>query len=806
MYTKRQREWADEAEVRQSVKSLKITDDDGPGTPPPLLRRESSDLEKYLEQPRRSSTKPGKKRRSILAKPKCCSECEAMLHTVVQGSGSTSYSRRFYIASALKSLHRVCPLCRLLLSVLHGSDGLVLEQILAYEDPTFNRADIMHGDVSTNVDDKVTITLQTLLRNPPATRRQPLASSRLAVVFDIKYRTNAIRGASAEKRSVGEDLAIFLCPGPPPSPNLPPPHISDDPRLDCNRKFELFHRWLWTDLGDRNPDSRRSRPTRLLDIIRDGYVQIVEGDTVMQNSDSQLSETTAPDYVALSHRWGASQHLTTTLSTIGEFREGISIERLPQTFKDAVFITNQLGFRYIWIDALCIIQDSFEDWQTESEKMGDIFKDAAVTLAVHCARDDSEGFLSDALAAPLAIECSIKGHTVGVCRPPSLELDVTNSRLSRRGWVLQERFLSTRTLHFTPGRVYFETTSKVLTEEGPLSVAPEASSHRRRYLDSRPTFFSPSASPQLRATFGLGVNGDVERGLEALQVTPLEWLDLVEMYSHCGLTKDKDKLMAISGMARKIHSQTHSHWCAGIWSDRLSEGLLWLPENTALSPPEQPRAPSWSWAAWDGAIQYPLSLRGPRFHSRCTFLSLNPPNHGGGEAGITWLNGLGCLTVRGRLVSLKDHRLGEAIQLGPGPPRKGPVTQGSADLPRLGLQHFVHAHRICAGTKNHTAGWIAFDSDEKSFLTGDNPSTPSPNSPARDMQPCFLILGTFGKALYLGIFIAVKKEEPHVYQRIGFGQMAHSAVLGVLPLMKMEVQPLPNEFFADWNLTTITLA
>ncbi|KAF2477173.1 uncharacterized protein BDR25DRAFT_331015 [Lindgomyces ingoldianus] len=344
--------------------------------------------------------------------------------------------------------------------------------------------------------------------------------------------------------------------------------------------------------------------------------------------------------------------------------------------------------------------------------MGDIFKAASVTLAAHCARDDSEGFLLDAFAAPTAIEHQVQGHPIGICRPPNLELDVTNSRLSRRGWVLQERFLSTRTLHFTPGRIYFETTSGVFSEDGPSSGLLQAASARRRMYhgSSRPTFFSPLASPELRATFGLGGIGDASLITEQSHVTPLEWLDLVEMYSHCGLTKEKDKLIAILGMARKIHSRTGSSWCAGIWSDRICEGLLWLPKNADLLAPSASRALSWSWASWDGGIQYPTNVKWSKLHPRCTFISLHNPHDTRRKEEVAWLNGPGYLRVRGRLISLHGLYLGEAVQLGPGPPRKGPITEESHDLPRAPLQHFVHARRICAGSMSQTAGWIAFDS------------------------------------------------------------------------------------------------
>ena len=92
-------------------------------------------------------------------------------------------------------------------------------------------------------------------------------------------------------------------------------------------------------------------PTRLIDV-----------------SDEQpklcLSENIEPDtsYVALSHCWGSLDFLTLKKSNIKIFQNQIPDLALTKTFRDAVHITQYLGFRYLWIDSLCIIQDDTADW------------------------------------------------------------------------------------------------------------------------------------------------------------------------------------------------------------------------------------------------------------------------------------------------------------------------------------------------------------------------------------------------------------------------------------------------------------
>ena len=102
-------------------------------------------------------------------------------------------------------------------------------------------------------------------------------------------------------------------------------------------------------------------------------------------------------YVALSHRWGlrGSQKmpLQTTRRNLKEHCKGISYQGLLSTFRDAVTVTRMLGIRYLWIDALCILQDDQDDWLKQSSQMGSIFKNSLLTIAIHSAKNSSEGFL-----------------------------------------------------------------------------------------------------------------------------------------------------------------------------------------------------------------------------------------------------------------------------------------------------------------------------------------------------------------------------------------------------------------------------
>ena len=555
--------------------------------------------------------------------------------------------------------------------------------------------------------------------------------------------------------------------------------ISGDLRLNYDLKWNLLTSWVTKASRTVSRYTSNEYPSRVLHLTQDGRIKLVEG----------FQET----YTALSHRWGTSRHLTATTQTLEELKSGISTDLLPLTFRDAVYATRRLGVNYLWIDALCIIQDDKADWQRESRAMGNIFMNAKFVLAAHCAADDSEGFLTEALSTRGAIELELpdtsqSGGTIGICRHSNLETDVTNSALSKRGWVLQERFLATHTLHFTRHGVFSEAGSELFSEDGRLE--PKA----RKGMGT--AFLGPSALPDLRCFLtdtNVYETADVFRRL--WEQTTLDWLTLTEMYTNCDLTREEDKLFAIAGIARKIQSRKTSVWCAGLWGDRISYGLLWV-SGQRLSAPTKPRAPSWSWAAWDGPIQYPEIVKDGAFQARAQFVSIHGPT-----AGI-WLDGPGLLRIRAKIIPLDSVVLTQdCAQLGPGPERRGYLTSDHPDLPRLALRQYFQAYTlrgrgytpknrdnmrgprlVVRADRLPSCGWITFDDTSTTWIQHlgfDDDSNIS-------LQGCcFALLGTYRASnrglVYLGIFLQLIEgsDSGHPeYCRIGYGQMSHSFLSG----------------------------
>lgn len=78
---------------------------------------------------------------------------------------------------------------------------------------------------------------------------------------------------------------------------------------------------------------------------------------------------------------GRSPKLTRKIDSISERQQKVPHSKMPQSFRDAVTATQAFGIRYLWIDALCIIQDSAKDWEKESSQMGDIYRGSTLTMA-----------------------------------------------------------------------------------------------------------------------------------------------------------------------------------------------------------------------------------------------------------------------------------------------------------------------------------------------------------------------------------------------------------------------------------------
>ncbi|KAI8933508.1 hypothetical protein NX059_009245 [Plenodomus lindquistii] len=216
----------------------------------------------------------------------------------------------------------------------------------------------------------------------------------------------------------------------------------------------------------------KTLPTRLLELTSNGNsessVCLIDSIDIGQSTDSV-------DYMALSHVWSHSQPLLLS-STMTDIRRGLPVNRLPEDLNMAIATTQRLGYRYIWTDALCIIQDSTTDKEQECKAMANVFRNAALTIVLDQLATPNVGAelldagttnVSKDWTAPDATDHSKPAST----NPPSIDFSTPGFAWSTRAWVLQERLLSHRFLHVGK-QLYWECNALKASETLPRGLAP----------------------------------------------------------------------------------------------------------------------------------------------------------------------------------------------------------------------------------------------------------------------------------------------------------------------------------------------
>lgn len=301
-----------------------------------------------------------------------------------------------------------------------------------------------------------------------------------------------------------------------------------------------------------------------------------------------------PDYIVLSHCWGnltanEKNRFNTNINNIDQRLEGFNLTDLPLSFQDAVAVTRAIGKRYLWIDSVCLIQPrepaskmggnarSHKDMAAGMKLMDQVFASAYCTIAASSAENSKQGFLS--------------GHQVpnaqGLCA--DFEQDVNQSPLSQRAWVLQERVLSRRTIHFTSNHLYWECGELARCDDyNKLTTAP-----------GKDYFVQDSHFPERLSSAGI-----------PRVVGFLMWF--INGFSRRGITKPYDRYSAISGLITrmKAHDVFGKHGEYGIFDWCLARQLLWRRADGSSESPidyteiDVKSVPSWSWMAYPGEVEF----------------------------------------------------------------------------------------------------------------------------------------------------------------------------------------------------------
>ncbi|KAK0612096.1 heterokaryon incompatibility protein-domain-containing protein [Immersiella caudata] len=343
-------------------------------------------------------------------------------------------------------------------------------------------------------------------------------------------------------------------------------------------------------------------PTRLIDVGTQETPIVRLFDTqrssYTQSSPSSLDIATYK-YIALSHPWGAPPHFCTYVSTLAQHKQGIPTDGadFPDTFRHAITITRELGLRYLWVDSICIIQGEDGDFDVEAKRMEDVFSSAYCVIAASSARGQRDGFLGarkERQFLRLGDDTGAERGGLYVCRfIDNFGEHVLDSPLSKRGWVLQERALARRTIYFTDWQAYWECGDGVRCET-------------MTKIDNKLASFLGDPNFPSKLSDSLTDRGEKIRFYESLY----------QQYSRLDFTRIADRPVAIAGLEQRMLRDLGARGCFGIFDDGrslLPRSLLWrrgkevgtlqrIPAGTGKG--DKISLPSWSWMAYDGAIDF----------------------------------------------------------------------------------------------------------------------------------------------------------------------------------------------------------
>lgn len=383
-------------------------------------------------------------------------------------------------------------------------------------------------------------------------------------------------------------------------------------------------------------------PKRLVDITDTALPRLLE---------TQSERPCSPyRYATLSHCWGSNpDFITLTTENFAGFCKGVAIDSLPRSFRDAIVVCNHLDIRYIWIDSLCILQDSHSDWLLHAVEMSSVYQNCHLNLSFDVAENprqgaftrrntdllqdcyafstipgdldlanmrsadssssesESSGIVSDgppdtshsdkdSQEGSSAEVDSAKGDSVNPTRDalrflvfaPGLDYGMSGAShlpLSRRGWVVQERLLSPRVLHFMDDRIRWECDCKSSLHEGLPHGLPDIEDYFNHAIDTFDCFPERYTMGSKRQHF-------------------VHWANIVRMYSQRLLTyPEKDKLVALAAVAQRFAAVFSEEYYAGHFRENMPFDLCWeVIGRKSGQDSSVRRYPTWSWTSVDAEV------------------------------------------------------------------------------------------------------------------------------------------------------------------------------------------------------------
>ncbi|KAK4178050.1 heterokaryon incompatibility protein-domain-containing protein [Triangularia setosa] len=428
-------------------------------------------------------------------------------------------------------------------------------------------------------------------------------------------------------------------------------------------------------------------------------------------------------YACLSYVWGenASSHVHLTsetkaiLENPGIFNKGsVSIS---QVYLDAIKVTRDIGLRYLWVDAFCIVQDDDAEKATIISQMGALYGNAVITITASASFSPLEGLpgVGKTSRTRSQVVKQLNGMSVAVAfhdsRQPYHEIE--DAIWNSRAWTFQERHLSQRAVYFTTSQLHFTCAHGTACEDTvPLSTCdlkPTVPIDQPRFdnLIHDLMFYiwtDPTQTEFPNKRFKLGGLGAESQTMISLtdeptptyRATPVAayrsgtlpmegetlwktYREAVNMYTKRKMTWQSDAVSAFQGVTDLISQGVNTTFWYGIPEFAFDQALLWYPREPLIRRTFTGAAPSWSWAGWEGHTTY----RGRGWHNGIAVAPFNA---------VRWL------TNDDNLDTIKKY----LAACGESPARVADFAQKAKDRPGF-LQYWTHAFLYHLGGYND--GW-----------------------------------------------------------------------------------------------------
>ena len=358
--------------------------------------------------------------------------------------------------------------------------------------------------------------------------------------------------------------------------------------------------------------------------------------------------TTPCRYACLSYVWGnetATQLTTTTMSvleSVGGLRDA-SIS-LSQTIQDAMKVTKDIGLRYLWIDALCILQDDDDDKADIISRMSTIYGNAVITIVASSNSRPADGLpgVGKVSRSWAQVVKKVQGITLAAAFHDSRLPygDIEDSVWNSRAWTFQEGHLSRRAVYFTSSQMYFTCPPQVLFEDTapglsadrrPTQLVDQSKFQARLWALMNYIWCDPTQTRFPNKTFhihGLGSQSVSMMGSDRSVPAPIyratpaptngsggtlriegetmwkAYSDAVSMYTRRKMSWQTDALNAFRGVSDLLAQGINTAFWHGLPEFNFDQALLWYPQEPLTRRAHPGASPSWSWAGWEGHTAY----------------------------------------------------------------------------------------------------------------------------------------------------------------------------------------------------------